>query len=224
MVAICTQSATSVDGSRWWAYDRAVEDHDATATSRQRLLAAARTLFAQHGFEQTSTAAVARLAGTSESQLIRYFRSKAGLLEAVFNDCWSGLNAELQSRVVAAANVREALTSVLECLIDAFSKDHDTAYLLLFEGRRIRGDSSEINFSSGFRAFETLLGVLITRGKRDGTFATNLNDHALGAALLGLAESMIRERVIAQRTNAPNPFTDEEIRAVFDAVMNGVAG
>jgi len=66
----------------------------------------------------------------------------------------------------------------------------------------------------------------VARGQSrdDGTFAPALNDHALGAAVLGLAESMIRERVIAQRTNAPNPFTDEEIRAVFDAVMNGVGG
>jgi AcrR family transcriptional regulator len=188
-----------------------------------RLLSAARSLFAQHGYEQTSTAAVAREAGTSESQLIRYYKSKAGLLEAVFNDCWAPLNREIQQRVMAAANAREALTSVLEAVITEFSKDHQAAYLLLFEGRRIRGSSSEINLSSGFREFEKLLAVLIGRGKRDGTFAANLNDLALAAALLGLAESMIRERIMAERTGSENPFTDEEIRAVFDAFMNGVS-
>lgn len=36
-------------------------------------------------------------------------------------------------RINIATNVREALTSVLECIIDAFSKDHEAAYLLLFE-------------------------------------------------------------------------------------------
>ena len=199
-----------------------MEEQDGT-TSRQRLIAAARTLFAQHGYEQTPTAAIAREAATSESQLVRYFKSKAGLLEAVFNECWAPMNKEIQRRVMAATNVREALTSVLECVIDVFSKDHQSAYILLFEGRRIRGASSEINLSSGFLEFEKLLGVLIQRGKRDATFASSLNDHALAAAILGLAEAMIRERIIAERTGQPNPFTDAEIGAVFNAFMDGVA-
>lgn len=196
---------------------------DLELTSRQRLVAAARNLFAQQGYEQTSTAAIAREAATSESQLVRYFKSKAGLLETVFNEAWSPLNKEIQRRVLEATNAREAMTSVLDCVIEAFTKDHDMAYLLLFEGRRIRGSSSEITLSTGFREFEKLLAVLISRGKRDGTFNPSLNDHALAAALLGLAEAMIRERIIAERTGQPNPFTNEEIGAVFAAFMNGVA-
>ena len=47
-------------------------DPDSTHTSRSRLLAAGKTLFARHGYEQASTAAIAREAGTSESQLVRY--------------------------------------------------------------------------------------------------------------------------------------------------------
>ena len=36
------------------------------------------------GFEATSTAEICRLAGTSPSQLVSHFRSKMGLLEAIF--------------------------------------------------------------------------------------------------------------------------------------------
>jgi Bacterial regulatory proteins, tetR family len=126
-----------------------VTDQD---SSCERLLAAGRKLFAQHGYEQASTAAIAREAGTSESQLVRYF--------ALWN---------------------------------------------------------------GFRDFDNLLRVLIARGKRDGSFASNLNDRALAAAIMGLAEAMIRERIVAERTGASNPFSDAEIRTVFEALMNGVA-
>jgi len=45
-------------------------------SSRDRLLAAALSLIAQQGYAQTSTAQVARKAGTSESQLIKHFSSK----------------------------------------------------------------------------------------------------------------------------------------------------
>lgn len=179
-------------------------------------------LFAKYGFEQTSTANIAREAGTSESQLVRYYRSKAGLLEAIFNESWATLNHDIQSVVVGAADAREALAGVLQCVTDAFGKDPDLAYLLLFEGRRIRGSTYEILLSKGFIEFENLLVVLFRRGKRDGTFTPELSDAAMSSALLGATESMIRDRLIAQRSGKESPFTNEEIRAIFFSILSGL--
>jgi AcrR family transcriptional regulator len=195
---------------------------DNTQTSRQRLLEAGKSLFSKLGFEQTSTAAIAREAGTSESQLVRYYRSKAGLLEAIFNQSWAELNTQIQKVVVAATDAREALVGVLECITEAFGKDAALAYLLLFEGRRIRGASSEIILSKGFMEFDNLLHVLIHRGKRDGTFRTDLSDDALASALLGATEAMIRDRLVAQRAGRPVPYSDQEIRAIFFALLHGL--
>jgi AcrR family transcriptional regulator len=197
-------------------------DPDSTQTSRERLIEAGKTLFARQGFEQTSTAAIAREAGTSESQLVRYYHSKVGLLEAIFNESWRDLNHTIQGVVVAATDAREALAGVLECVTDAFGKDSALAYLLLFEGRRIRGATSEIILSKGFVEFDNLLHVLIHRGKRDGTFRTDLNDNAVASALLGAAEAMIRDRLLAQRAGNPPPFTEHEIRAIFFAILDGL--
>jgi AcrR family transcriptional regulator len=197
-------------------------DPDATHTSRERLLEAGKSLFARLGYEQTSTAAIAREAGTSESQLVRYYRGKAGLLEAIFNENWRELNQHIQQVVVAATDAREALAGVLETVTEAFGRDPALAYLLLFEGRRIRGAASEIILSKGFVEFDHLLHVLIGRGKRDGTFRTDLNDNAVASALLGATESMIRDRLLAQRAGQPSPYTDQEIRATFFALLNGL--
>jgi AcrR family transcriptional regulator len=197
-------------------------DGDSTQTSRRRLMEAGKALFAKHGFEQTSTAAIAREAGTSESQLVRYYKGKAGLLEAIFNESWSGLNRRIQDVVVAAADAHEALAGVLETVSAAFGRDADLAYLLLFEGRRIRGGTSEIVLSQGFVDFANLLKVLIHRGKRDGTFRTDLSEDAIASALLGATEAMVRDRMMAQRAGRPSPFSDEEIRAIFFALLTGL--
>jgi AcrR family transcriptional regulator len=197
-------------------------DPETTHTSRERLIEAGKTLFARLGFEQTSTAAIAREAGTSESQLVRYYHSKIGLLEAIFNENWRELNRTIQGVVVAAKDAREALAGVLERVTDAFGRDPALAYLLLFEGRRIRGATSEIILSKGFVEFDNLLHVLIHRGKRDGTFRTDLNDNAMASALLGAAEAMIRDRLLAQRSGNPSPFTDSEIGAIFLALLDGL--
>lgn len=197
-------------------------DPDSTQTSRVRLLEAGKMLFARHGFEQASTAIIAREAGTSESQLVRYYKTKAGLLEAIFNESWTYLNAEIQRVVVAAADAREALASVLHCITGAFGRDPDLAYLLLFEGRRIRGGGTEIFLSKGFLEFENLLRVLIHRGKRDGTFRPVASDDAIASALLGATEAMIRDRLMAQRTGKPLPYGDDEIGTVFFALISGL--
>jgi AcrR family transcriptional regulator len=199
-----------------------IVDPDSTQTSRVRLLEAGKVLFARHGFEQTSTALIAREAGTSESQLVRYYKTKAGLLEAIFNESWTRLNAEVQKVVVAAADAREALASVLHCVSEAFGRDPDLAYLLLFEGRRIRGTGSEIFLSKGFLDFENLIRVLIHRGKRDGTFRPVASDDAIASALLGATEAMIRDRLMAQRTGKASPYSDEEIGRVFLALIAGL--
>jgi AcrR family transcriptional regulator len=100
-----------------------------------------KVLFSKSGYEQTSTAAIAREAGTSESQLVRYFGGKSGLLETFFNEAWGVLN-------------------------DAI--------------------------------------------------------HVLASAMLGCAEGMIRDCMIAERTRQRNPFDDDAIRRVFTSMVNGL--
>src|SRR5258708_33400380 len=56
---------------------------------RDRLMATAKAMFSTNGYDNTSTAELVREAGTSESQLIKHFGSKEGLLEAIFEDGWN---------------------------------------------------------------------------------------------------------------------------------------
>ncbi|HVT05717.1 MAG TPA: TetR/AcrR family transcriptional regulator [Thermoanaerobaculia bacterium] len=198
-------------------------DLENTQSSRSRLLHAAKLLFARNGFEQTSTAAIAREAGTSESQLVRYFRGKAGLLEAIFDDGWAPLNGHIQQAVGAAPSAREALLGVLAIVSEAFASDHAMAFLFLFEGRRTRGDSHEVLLSKGFQNFSTLLQTLVRRGTLDGTFPSKLHPASAAAALIGAVEGMIREMVIAERSSKEKPFLDDQVRTIFTAIVDGLA-
>ena len=195
-------------------------DGDITQTSRSRLLASGKSLFSRLGYEQTSTAAIAREAGTSESQLVRYFSGKSGLLEAIFNEAWAGLNDAIRTNVDESEHGREAILRVLSLIVEAFGRDHDIAFLFLFEGRRIRGN--EVSLSKGFLAFYELVLQFIRRGQEDGSFRRDVNEDVLASAILGCAEGMIRDRLIAERLRQPNPFSDEDVRNVFAAVVDGL--
>lgn len=197
-------------------------DTDSTHTSRSRLLEAGKTLFAQNGYEQTPTAAIARAAGSSESQLMRYYGGKAGLLEAIFDASWAPLNQLLQNRIAAASDAQEALAAILDTMVEGFTADPEGAFLFVFEGRRVRS-GSEIAMSRGFADFQDLLRMVVRRGHRDGTLRDGHNDEALAVALIGAAEALLRERLIARRAGQPDPFTDDELKAVFLALVGGLS-
>jgi AcrR family transcriptional regulator len=196
-------------------------DGDSTQTSRSRLLAAGKSLFSQHGYEQTSTVSIAREAATSESQLMRYFGGKSGLLDAIFNEAWSGLNDEIRRHVAESQHGREAVLNILGTVVEAFGRDHAIAFLFLFEGRRVRGD--EVILSKGFLEFYELLHRLVGRGQEDGSFRNDLSEVVLASAMLGCAEGMIRDRMIGERLKQPSAFDDETVRRTFEAMVNGLA-
>ena len=200
-----------------------VPDADSTQTSRGRLLSAGKNLFAKNGYEQTSTAAIAREAGSSESQLIRYFGGKAGLLEAIFNESWKSLNDVVQEHIATAAHGRDAILKLLVMMIQAFSRDHDIAFLFLFEGRRMRGGTHEVIISEGFVRFLEVMNAMIEKGRQDGSFRTDIQPNVVCSAIIGCAEGMIRDRVLAERNNKPNPFDDADIYRTFSAMVNGLA-
>jgi AcrR family transcriptional regulator len=191
-------------------------------SSRGRLLAAGKGLFARNGFEQTSTSAIARDAGTSESQLVRYFGSKAGLLDAIFEEAWKPMNARIHDMLADAGSGRVAVNGVLTSVLGAFDKDDQLATLFLFEGRRIRGES-EVRLSAGFVEFNDVVQRLIRRGQKDGSFSASFEPTALAAALIGAVEAMVRERLLARRGGNTRPFSDKHLQKIFEAMLDGFA-
>ncbi len=196
---------------------------DGAQTSRSRLLQAGKTLFARKGYEQTSTAAIARAAGSSESQLIRYFAGKAGLLEAVFNDSWGPLNSMLDEAIAGSGNGREAILRIFGLVIRALNSDHEVAFLFSFEGRRLRAGSPAVSLSKGLRHFLQVTHEQIERGQTDGSLRNDIDRRVLSSAILGTAEGMIRDRVLAERNREPHRLDEEAILTTFTAMVNGLA-
>ncbi len=198
----------------------AIFNLDDTHTSRSRLMICAKVLFARHGYENVSTAVIAREAVTSESQLVKIFGGKAGLLEAVLNDGWRPINERVQRLAADSTNARDATLGALAELLDAFESDAEFAFLVLFEGRRVRSGDPAVGESQGASGFNDLLIRLIRRGQKDGSFSNDFNETAVSSTLLGVAENLARERATAQRDGKRSPFSEREVRRILGQVLN----
>jgi AcrR family transcriptional regulator len=192
-------------------------------SSRTRLLQAAKRLFALQGYEQTATSAIAREAGTSESQLMRYFGGKVGLLDALFNDAWGELNDRVRETIADSSSARDALLALLQTITSSLARDHDLAILVLFEGRRMRGDEPRVRVSEGFQAFADLAHGLVRKAQASRELDQRLDASAITSALIGACEAMIRDRVLA-RTASSRSFAEREIRRTLEAMLAGFTG
>lgn len=125
------------------AHSKPVTYTRAPAEKRERLLAAARALFAEQGFEETSTQQIAKAAGVSEGILFHHFGSKRGLLECVAED-FVAAGAQAAMPASAGQLTEEA---VVRGAFD-FADAHPALYRLLEQMSSELGQSGGVSRSA----------------------------------------------------------------------------
>jgi TetR/AcrR family fatty acid metabolism transcriptional regulator len=193
----------------------------AELSSHDRILLSARTLFASSGYENTTTSQIARNAGTSESQLIKHFGSKEGLLEAIFERAWQGLVPAVRPLLEASRSPTEKLTAVIDVMFQALESDQEMRTLLLLEGRRIRRHGHMVVLSRGFTQMVTVVDAILHEMHTAGQLRDDLHPEAARSALMGAFEGLLRDRLLADRVSYPAGYDQEEMRAAFRAVLAG---
>ena len=187
-------------------------------SSHERMLSAALRLFARQGFAHTSTAHVAREAGTSESQLIKHFGSKEGLLEAVFEASWRRLNGEVATLVTAADSPAAGVRMLMRFALTRLDQDPDLKRLMLFEGRRVRAHGRAI--TAGFRQFTDRLDSLLRQARKHGQFRTQLPIAAVRSAMIGAFEGLLRDRMFAVDGGYPASYSARDIERAMAVVID----
>ncbi len=192
-------------------------------SSHDRILLSAKHLFARNGYENTSTVAIAREAGTSESQLMKHFGSKQGLLAAIFDRGWASIIERVQATQNAAAPA-DRLFAMLEAMVVELENDSDLRELMMLESRRVRKDNRDVLVSQGFRQFASVVDGLLVEMQRQGQIRPDLRLDAVRAALLGLTEGLIRDRVVAKRSECSADYTFDDIRRILEILVTAFGG
>lgn len=197
------------------------DSSDSTIPPAKRILEAAKSLFASKGYDLTTTALIARQAGTSESQIIKYYESKEGVLVAVFNDAWSRITQQLEPlrSMVSGADRLEAVVGVM---LNFFRAEPALQELMLFEGRRIRREG-DLLLTSGYLSFVRIVDEALREMQSAGHLRPELHIEATRSALIGMFEGMLRDQILAARSNYPAQYSLEAMQVVFRTAMQALA-
>ena len=192
------------------------------ASSRDRILAAAKQLFAARGYENTSTVAIARLAGTSESQLMKHFGSKEGLLESIFDSGWEQLSASVASlRQVSSPG--QKLRALLDATLKGLENDPELKQLMLLEGRRIRREGRMVLMTNGFLAYVSVIDGILAEMRAAGQLRPDLNIQAVRSGLIGMFEGILRDQLLSEKADFPSSATVADLQQLFDIIIPALA-
>jgi AcrR family transcriptional regulator len=192
-------------------------------SSRNRILITAKTLFASLGYDNTSTALIARNAGTSESQLMKHFGGKAGLLETIFSEGWDKVNAQLDSCFESAGDLNSGLACIPGVVFPVLDQDVELKTLVLLEGHRMRQAARTGGLSSGYGRFLDTIDRAIRKAQEKGEFKASTSPLCLRSAIVGIVEGGVREQVLASRTNYPANFSTDEYTTIVSLFLRSLS-
>jgi AcrR family transcriptional regulator len=192
-------------------------------SSRNRILITAKTLFASLGYDNTSTALIARNAGTSESQLMKHFGGKAGLLDTIFSEGWDKVTAQLGPCFESAGDLNSRLACVPGVVFQVLDQDLELKTLVLLEGHRMRQSAQTKGVATGYGRYLDAIDRAIARAKTEEGFKAGASSLCMRSAIAGIVEGGVREQVLASRTNFPASFNSDEYTQVVARFLRTLA-
>jgi len=161
---------------------------DATETTRQLLLVAAREAFSTSGLEGARVDDIARLSGLNKQLVYHYFVNKEGLYTAVLEEVYAEIREREAALDLRAFPPEEAMRRLIEFSFGHLSENRDFVRLLADENTH---GGRHLNNSSTLRNTNTpiidLIGETLDRGVRDGVFRTGLDPLHIYLSIAGMS-------------------------------------
>jgi AcrR family transcriptional regulator len=190
----------------------------APTSSHDRILFAGKRLFARNGYENTSTVAIAREAGTSESQLMKHFGSKQGLLAAILDHGWMKILRRVQA-TQDSESLQQRLLGALEAMVIELENDSELKELVALEAHRVRKDGRDVLVSNGYRQFSDVIASLLVEMRQRKLIRADVNLDAMRAGLIGLTDGLLREQVVARRSDAQANYSFDDVRKMLEVLV-----
>ena len=186
-----------------------------TGDRRQKILAAAVSVFAERGYEATRVGDIASEAGVAYGLVYHYFASKDAVLEAVFRESWGRLLTAVAQAEQTAGTAPERLGLVVKIVLRSWRDDPDLVRLLVREVTRnphIQDELDEIG-----QAFATLERI-IAAGQEEGTIRRSLDPKLCAWMLYGALEEILTGWVLGRLPDDPETLARAEDEVIGTVV------
>jgi len=139
----------------------------AKVRTRQKVLDAARTLFAERGYDAATIRDIAKGAGMSTGAVFANFQDKAELFEAVFSEEMEGLLADIRTAAAAEGRVLDRLSNGLTAGYHR-SLDHLPLMQAMVARSWFQPEDADLRSRAFVRPLVEAVAELLQAGVREG--------------------------------------------------------
>ena len=187
------------------------------ADTREALVAAARRLFAAHGFDGTGTEQIVAEARVTRGALYHHFRDKADLFRAAMAEAAGEVALALvdEQLAVEAASPLDDIRDGVSAFLDVCVSGGDFQRIVLVDGPRVLGNETWEELVD--RYGRSLLEEWLARAIEAGDLAP-----VPTGALARLLIAMLTEASLTIASAADPATTRAELGEVLDRLLNGL--
>ena len=165
---------------------------------KDRILAAARDLFARHGFSATKISDIAARAGVSHGLVHHYFGSKANVFEALIAQVMRSASVLPREALDRAGTPLERLTWFVETLLAGVTASPESFFLVIEASANASVPASVKRLVADKGAASTrLIAKIIRQGQSKGELRAG-DPETLSTHLFALAEGLAMQQLAAE--------------------------
>jgi AcrR family transcriptional regulator len=185
---------------------------------REQLIEVATRQFAKHGYDATTTAAIAEAAGVTEPILYRHFKSKQEMFVAIVKAVseqtmrhWQELIADTSDPAQQIRKISAEMPEHMEHLADAYHVLHGA--LATSRDRKVLAVIKD-----HYETIERFFGRIVREGQKDGTFRKDVHPRTAAWQLImtGVGYGLIALNI------TPNPLDRDLIGEAIDSILRGL--
>jgi AcrR family transcriptional regulator len=192
------------------------------ADTRERIISAAESLFAERGYTATTTRAIAERAGVNEVTLFRHFDSKLGILRSITDRFAERSAARAVHALPGPEDTRATLLALARNEIEVSLESGGVALRLAFDAPSVP-EIAEL-MGEGPGANLQALADYMTLRQAAGDLRGDIDAMTLAEAFATMTSSFVMYRMVMGLSSTLDEVTTEEkIGQLFDVFWSGAA-
>jgi AcrR family transcriptional regulator len=185
---------------------------------RQDILDAAKRLFAEQGYQETSMRQIAQAVGIQQSSLYHHFAMKEDMLHAIVDDTIMQMPGRYAEIIRTGEGPRETLRAMIEFGFRETLRNAQVLAIIIHERKMLSANPRFSYVEETLREIERIWFGLLQDGMRQGVFRPGLNYHLV----LRLMFDMAGSAVAWYRPNSRRYSLEDVIATQVELIFNGI--
>jgi len=161
------------------------------AATRERILQAAKQLFAEHGYEAATMQKIAQATGLSTGNVFVHFPSKADVLATLMHEDIAALDQLIAKQVPRRGTVRNRLLKVFGVFLD-YAVPTERLLRTLVAYSWSWDEHWEARFEGSIAIRKKQIQTILEDGIRSGEIRADADLEAVGICIFGIAETLFK--------------------------------